>query len=97
MDKEYRISSIADFLKVPEEKQHELIADFITWLNSARRGKVIADRLADLTGVPGQIHFNTESFTWVDDGMRGNSGLDVMDARDKKRIVRIPVTTKEGA
>lgn len=95
MDKEYRISSIADFLQVPEDKHPELLADFATWLRTAKQGQKIADHLANLTGSPGKIQFGTDSFTWVDDGIRGNSGLDVVNAKDKTRIARIPLPTQE--
>ena len=74
MSAEYEISTIADFLKVPEEKQAACIADFITWLGLARHN---AEAIASLNAILGEgaVSFDCGRFTWVDDGTQGVSAI----------------------
>lgn len=77
MSTEYRIASIADFLAVPAEKQDELLRDFSTWLDAARKHEEISRHATVMLG--GAVTFRTDSFTWIDDGVAGCSAFDVRD------------------
>lgn len=86
MSAEYRISSIADFLAVPVEKQDELLHDFAAWLNAARKHEEISKHATAMLG--GAVAFSTDSFTWIDDGIAGCSALDFRDS-ESDSVVRM--------
>jgi hypothetical protein len=71
---EYRISTIADFLRVPAEKQAELLRDFGAWLDLARN-HVELDAVARSIAGSG-VSFDTGHFTWIDDDIEGCTALD---------------------
>lgn len=85
---EYKISSIADFLKVPAEKQAECVRDFVTWLNMARDAAEIGDLMTEI--LQGKVSFGLESFTWIDDGVSGCSAIDVTE-EGGPRSVRLDI------
>lgn len=86
MHKECRISSLADFLQVPPDRLDECLADFKTWLALARQ----ADEVSRISSgvLKAEVKFDLRAFTWVDDGSRGVSGIDVATT-DGQHIGRI--------
>ena len=91
MAAEYRISTLADFLAVPEDKIDVCLADFKTWLGMARDPSGLTQMVDNLTGTPGAARFLTDGFTWVDDGIAGLTALDITDPEGSMRI-RIAAT-----
>ena len=82
---EYRISNIADFLAVPQEKRVECLRDFKSWLDFAMQhslDKSISEYLGGVTTL------QTDAFTWVDDGQEGVTGIDIYE-KDGEHIVRL--------
>lgn len=91
MSNEYPITGLEDFLKVPEDKIDECLADFKNWLSLARQSAVITSMLDALSGVPGSTTF-LHSFTWIDDGIPGIRTVQITDANDQTRV-RVDVAT----
>lgn len=86
MQKEYRISSLADFLQVPADKLDECLADFQTWLSLARQADEVSRIGSNMLGAEAKL--SLRAFTWIDDGKRGVSAMDVVTT-DGQRIGRI--------
>lgn len=84
MSTEYEISSLADFLAVPHEKQAECLRDFETWLNMARQREE-ADRLLKVMLGSG-VAFDTRSFFWIDDGIAGVTALQINEEGDGRTM-----------
>jgi hypothetical protein len=75
MNQEYKIATIADFLKVPEEKQEQCLRDFFAWLTLARQAKELEQSLAG--GILEGTTLGLDSFLWIDDGKDGLSAVSV--------------------
>lgn len=68
MPDEYRIETLADFLKVPKEKWPELFRDFGTWLAIMAKQAELEAAYREALG-PGVSLL--PSFIWADDGVAG--------------------------
>jgi hypothetical protein len=71
----YEISSVADFLKVPENRIEECLKDFAKFVELARATQglldavteqVVLDNNLDLRD--GDLTWECNKFTWIDDG-----------------------------
>lgn len=89
---EYRISTIGDFLKVPVEKQAELLRDFGHWLELAREHATLDDLVRTIAG--DGVTFDTSAFTWIDDGVAGLSAFD-FKTTEGEQVVRLNVVQVE--
>jgi hypothetical protein len=93
MSNEYPISSVADFLAVPEDKVDACLADFKSWISLARHSSVISTMLDAIAGAPDVCTFLNHSFIWIDNGIPGLRHIDItVDGHPDQRI-RIPVST----
>lgn len=80
MSKEYTICGVSDIVKIPADKLPVFFADFSKWLEMAREADAISKKLSrELAGEDAGIMFETTSFTWVDDGETGVSGVRIVD------------------
>ena len=101
---EYRIASIADFLKVPEDRLTACLEEFEDWVCILRATDALIRTLAPDHPTDSPL-VTEQSFTWVDDGAR-NITMRLDDA-DGERIVdahypedgdpTVTVHRKEGA
>lgn len=73
MIQEYKIETISDFLKVPEDKRAACLDDFTEWMSMVDNADLHV-KLNSLAGV--ECSIGQKSFIWVDDGICGISGLD---------------------
>lgn len=89
MSNEYRISTIADFLAVPEDKIDACLADFKQWISIAREPSTLETAIDDLAGAPGSTKFMTVGFTWVDDGIPGLSAVDIVGVENPDELLRL--------
>lgn len=92
MSNEYPIASLEDFLKVPEDKIDECLADFKIWLSLARQSNVVTSVFDALSGMPGWTTKFLHSFTWIDDGTPGIRAVQITDANDQTRV-RVDIAT----
>ena len=76
MSRRYQIKTVADFLKVPKAKRADCLADFQDWLAIMDDHKGLESWLDILGGTKGAFSTQYNSFTWVDDGKRGVSGVE---------------------
>lgn len=74
----YRISTVADFGKVPPDRIHVCLAEFEVAVELARRTKAALEAIAAEKGVAAQ--FPLETFEWVDDGER-NATISILPPR----------------
>jgi hypothetical protein len=88
VSKEYRISSIKDFLAIPEESIAACLADFKAWIGLAREGSEFSKDFNDLIGIPDATSFIQDSFIWLDDGLSGISRIQLTD-HEGEEFVRI--------
>jgi hypothetical protein len=87
MSAEYKIASLADFVKIPPEKLDACLIDFAAWLRLFRVEAEINSAATRMLG--GAAKLSSESFTWVDDGIVGSSAFDVVC--DGEVLARVPV------
>jgi hypothetical protein len=78
MHNKYPIETLADFLAVPEASIDACLADFKEWLALARNTAPIAEELNAVLEAAGAgsvplLH----SFTWIDDGIVGLTGIEI--------------------
>jgi hypothetical protein len=92
MSNEYPISSVADFLTIPEDKIDACLADFKSWISLARHSSAISTMLQACAPAEISAMFVTHSFLWIDDGVPGLRHIQITDQNDHE-IVRIPVST----
>lgn len=76
MSQEYKISTVADFLKVSADKREECLVDFLQWLQLVDNPELI-ESFAQITGVTAE--FVISEFRWVDDGLRGISDIAIVE------------------
>ncbi|MDX1558992.1 MAG: hypothetical protein R3193_08815 [Marinobacter sp.] len=76
MSRRYQIKTVADFMKVPKEKRAECLADFEDWLSIMDNHKELEGLLDYLSKTEGAFSTQHNSFTWIDDGKRGVSGVE---------------------
>jgi hypothetical protein len=75
--KEYHISSLEDCHNIPAEKLGAFLLDFGTWLDMCRKAQEINETSERAFGVGGALELGR--FTWIDDDIRGVSGVDLTD------------------
>lgn len=68
MSDKYEIKSVADFIKVPDEKLSECLRDFASWCDFHREMRDLLDG----------IEMHEETFIWVDDGKPGISSIKII-------------------
>lgn len=90
--KEYRISSLADFAKVPPDRLDACLVDFKAFLLHVCQSE------AELVRLLGPVASGTvsvgESFTWVDDGVPGIGFIDFYLGDEK--LGRVDVGGRNG-
>ena len=64
----YRIETVADFLKVPPERQDACLEEFDGFLHTARAVAEMASIVGEVVGVNPQTQIG--AFVWIDDGKR---------------------------
>lgn len=74
MTDEYRIETVKDFLKVPEDKRDECLRDFKTWLDTIEG---LQSALAELADIDKNL-VRIDTYIWLDDGKAGVSGIRVV-------------------
>jgi hypothetical protein len=89
VSKEYRISSIKDFLAIPPESIDACLADFKVWLQMARKPDEFNSAMNDLLATEGALSFVDDSFIWLDDGLFGVHHIQIVDASNDSEIARI--------
>jgi hypothetical protein len=63
---DYEIRTVADFLKVPEERRYVCLREFHSWLHMQQ---AVVDLLVACGAQPEQVRMrNPDLFTWKDDG-----------------------------
>ena len=70
----YYIKTVEDFLKFPAEKREDCLKDFMAWMQ-------FSDVISRCTP---NIVSNNQVFHWVDDDIRGISGVNITAKRAKK-------------
>ncbi len=90
--KEYRIETLRDILQIPIEKVPAFLIDLESWIKLAKNTGPMEKAIENLIGGPG-IAFGTSSFTWVDDGVQGASGIDFM-TEDGTHLGRVDTELK---
>lgn len=83
---EYRIEGLADFLKVPVERQAACLADFHLWLAFARDSQPTNDVICADLGLPGKLTLNPNVFTWRDDGVEGLGAVNITAGKETFRV-----------
>lgn len=69
---QYRIETVQDFLKVPEDRLPTCLEEFADFLEVIRA----IDTMAGLVGAKeGGVNYG--AFTWVDDGKRGCRNINI--------------------
>jgi hypothetical protein len=63
----YEIKTVADFLKVPEDRRAACLKEFVDFLDLAGATLEMANSLSDLMKLPKDQN-RVEAFTWIDDG-----------------------------
>jgi len=63
----YKITTVADFLKVPPDRRDACLKSFAEFLPMAQDMLDVANTLADLLGADKGLNA-IEGFTWIDDG-----------------------------
>ena len=92
MAKEYVLSTVSDFLAVPEESLEACLQDFLVWLRVARNAKQIdADMQTFFNTNDGDVTFDQAAFIWIDDGMTGVSAIHYMHQETGETIRRVPL------
>ncbi len=66
---EYRIATVQDFLKVPEDRLEECLHEFRDYLAIARDVTALAKAAGELLGAK-ETETEVGCFTWCDDGIR---------------------------
>lgn len=87
---EYEIKTVADFLKVPEDRIGQCLAEFEGWLRLARSDQTDG-LLRTLLGANGK--FLNDCFYWRDDGKPGLSCVNLIDKDTGERFARIEMGT----
>ncbi len=78
----YEIKTVADFLKVPEQRREACMKEFLDFLTLAGATVGAANALADLMGLD-KSQNRVEAFTWIDDGER-NQTLNLIAVEDAR-------------
>lgn len=68
---EYVIATVGDFLKVPEDRQADCLAEFADFLGVARGIVELASIAGEVVG--GDASAQIGPFTWIDDGKRNRT------------------------
>jgi len=76
VSRRYQIKTVVDFLNVPKYKRAECLADFQEWLSIMDNHKELEELLDQLADTKGAFQTQHNSFTWIDDGKRGVSGVE---------------------
>ena len=79
MANEYIITTLTDFLNVPEDRLASCLADFPEFLKMLRMKSQIEKSSEDYFAIPAGSVQLAEHFHWVDDGKGGMSGMDFYD------------------
>jgi hypothetical protein len=74
-EQEYVIATVGDFMKVPEDRQADCLAEFADFLDTARGTVELAGLVCELVGAV-RAAVQIGPFTWIDGGK-------------KKRTIRI--------
>ena len=68
---EYVIATVGDFLKVPEDRQADCLAEFADFLGMARDIVELAAIAGEVVGVDAAAQIGP--FTWIDDGKKNRT------------------------
>lgn len=71
MREKYVITTVGDFLNVPEERQADCLAEFGDFLGMARGMAELAKIAGEVVGVDASAQIG--SFTWIDDGKKNRT------------------------
>lgn len=75
----YEIESVLDFLKVPTARRPECLKDFASFLEFGERGLHLLDEVSAKLSPSATFKSSIGStFTWIDDGVSGVSGVRVI-------------------
>lgn len=88
---EYRIRTMADFLRVPRDRVEACLVDFQEWLSLAYDAAEISAGLCEAFEVPDGIRFSVDVFIWKDDGLAGVSSLSLVAEGTGELLHRIEV------
>jgi hypothetical protein len=69
---EYRIATVQDFLKVPEDRLDECLKEFRDYLDIARSVTELAKAAGELLGAK-ETETEVGCFNWCDDGIRNGT------------------------
>jgi len=70
---EYVIATVGDFLKVPEDRQADCLAEFADFLDVARGLVEITEIAGEMVGADATAQIGP--FTWIDDGKKNRTIL----------------------
>jgi hypothetical protein len=68
---EYVIATVVDFLKVPEDRQADCLAEFADFLGVARGIVELASIAGEIVGADAAAQIGP--FTWIDDGKKNRT------------------------
>jgi len=69
--KQYVIATVGDFLKVPEDRQADCLAEFADFLGVARGIVEFASVASKIVGTEAAVEIGP--FTWIDDGLKNRT------------------------
>lgn len=95
MKPEYKIRSMTDFLSVPLDRIEECLKDFAVYLQMLRTAQQVEAQIHNDLGLPPEsVRIDAGCFHWIDDGIRGISGLGFL-TNDGKLIGRLPTSPSD--
>ena len=68
---EYHIATVSDFLKVPEDRQADCLAEFADFLGMARSIVEMAEIAGEVIGMDAAAQIGP--FIWIDDGKKNRT------------------------
>lgn len=85
--KQYRIESLNDFLRVPEDRLLACLEEFVDWLEITRRMDALVRTIAPDHPADQPI-LTATSFVWIDDGAR-NMSMTLRSHDDTSDLMRV--------